>query len=951
MSLRRHQSSILSVLILLAVTLLFFHGLAFSGMILGRGDVYSYFYPYWSVRSAAFQAGHIPLWSPDIFMGVPLLANSQLGTFYPLNWLVTPLSTPDAITVNLIFHVFWAMLGVYTLARRIIGLDHIPAILAGVLFGVGGYLSGQIEHINQLQALSWMPWLFLLFHLCAQNTKSRVGYVLLLAASLALQLLAGHPQTVFITLLGLGVDMLVLTLPPLFRRARRSEAGRFFLRIVLVLIAAGVIALLLASPQLIPTLELARQSNRSGGLNPQQAMAFSFNPDLIGRGLLPSYDGLLFGEYMAYSGIIGLGLAIVGVFSRQSSLNNDEKSKNSLLLIWIVLAVVALFLALGVYNPVYWGLASLPGFSFFRVPARWLALLALSVAILAGIGLQSLKTARPRWWVYIAILVVIGGLVAGSFLSDRMAVDVTGPALPTTRTLIGWGVALAILLAGVYLSGIWRTRYIVSLLCAAAVVELFLASQILPYNELVPPDTYTASRFTIRQLQAYEDDQTPPERLLSITPLQFDPGDVDALKKRYAELGMSDLAVRIALVDTKLREVLAPNLSLEWGVPSIDGFDGGLLPTDAYSAFTSLILPPGQTPTTDGRLREMLAQPECRGVCIPDQRWLNLTNTRYLITDKVSDFWQDDVAYDTTFDVPIGGAIGGFVTGNDHLDFVANAVDVLYKGDAPPTLILFSQDTPLPAQNDGQSFTAAPLNPLDPAAAPGLDGYQLVRFMLDAPQTIRSLRFESRSSVELRAITLVDTRVSQVFQQLPIGAWKQTLSSDIKLYENQTVYPRTFLVQNVQPVSDDAVGVDTALKAMRGKNFDPRQSAVVATSDPDLFPKAAFSVNIPDITTYTPEHIEIHVNAKSDGLLVLTDAYYPGWVATVNDQPAPIYRTDIMFRGVKVPAGESTVVFDYRPWWWPGIAIFGVIVWIAVLLALVIVWRRGKIRASTTQGA
>ena len=162
--LRRHQTSILCAAALLALTLLFFNKLAFSGLILGRGDVFSYFYPYWTVRSAAFRAVQFPMWSPDIFMGVPLLANSQMGTFYPLNWLVTPLSTPDAITISLMFHVFWAMLGVFSLTRRALKLDAVPALLASVLFGVSGYLGGQIEHINQLQELSWIPWLFLLFH-------------------------------------------------------------------------------------------------------------------------------------------------------------------------------------------------------------------------------------------------------------------------------------------------------------------------------------------------------------------------------------------------------------------------------------------------------------------------------------------------------------------------------------------------------------------------------------------------------------------------------------------------------------------------------------------------------------------------------------------------------------------------------------------------------------------
>jgi membrane protein YfhO len=610
---------------------------------------------------------------------------------------------------------------------------------------------------------------------------------------------------------------------------------------------------------------------------------------------------------MAYSGVIGLGLALIGAFS--------HKSRTP----WVMLVVIGFLLALGVYNPLYWVLVKLPGFSFFRVPARWLALVALGLAVLAGAGLQSLKTARPHGWVYLVIIAVIGALGASSFLSDRMAVDVTGPALPTMRTLAGWGTALVILLAATIFVGERRTRYITSLLVGAAVVELFFASQILPYNELVPSDVYTASRFTIRQLQVYGENQTPPGRILSISPLQFDPGDADALKNRYATLGMSDLAVRIALVDTKLREIVGPNLPLEWGVPSIDGFDGGLLPSDYYSQFTTLLLPPGQEATSDGRLRELLAQPECRGACIPDQRWLNLTNTRYLITDKVGEFWQNDVAYDPQFEVTVQpGTVYTPVV--DAPDFVANAVDVLYKGDTPLRW---------------GSLSAVPLPPLDPAAAPGLEGYQLARFQLEAPADHLTLRLESDSIVQIRAITLVDTRVSEVFHPLALGAWQRDLSSDIKLYENTSVQPRAFLPQQVQSVSDDAAALDM----MRKPEFDPALLAVVTGSESGLSGELAGGVA--QITGYTPERVEIHVNTSAAGLLVLTDAHYPGWIATVNGQSAAIYRTDIMFRGVRVSAGESTVIIEYRPWWWPGVPVLGGIAWVALIIGwFVMLFRR-----------
>ena len=41
------------------------------------------------------QAGRLPLWNPYLFAGAPLLANSQAGIFYPLNWPLWMLSGPS----------------------------------------------------------------------------------------------------------------------------------------------------------------------------------------------------------------------------------------------------------------------------------------------------------------------------------------------------------------------------------------------------------------------------------------------------------------------------------------------------------------------------------------------------------------------------------------------------------------------------------------------------------------------------------------------------------------------------------------------------------------------------------------------------------------------------------------------------------------------------------------
>src|SRR5690606_30729579 len=71
---------------------------------------------------------------------------------------------------------------------------------------------------------------------------------------------------------------------------------------------------------------------------------------------------------------------------------------------------------------------------------------------------------------------------------------------------------------------------------------------------------------------------------------------------------------------------------------SVDGYDGGILPLRAYTALTSLLLPPGEV-TADGRLREFLP-------AVPEARWLDLFQMQYLITDKTADEWHAGVFFD-----------------------------------------------------------------------------------------------------------------------------------------------------------------------------------------------------------------------------------------------------------------------------------------------------------------
>jgi hypothetical protein len=83
-----------------------------------------------------------------------------------------------------------------------------------------------------------------------------------------------------------------------------------------------------------------------------------------------------------------------------------------------------------------------------------------------------------------------------------------------------------------------------------------------------------------------------------------------------------------------------------------------------------------------------------------------------------------------------------------------------------------------------------------------------------------------------------------------------------------------------------------------------------------------------------PNQVVVQLEAPSEGWLLLSDAWYPGWRAWVDGSAAPVLRANYLFRAVQVGSGEQQVVFVYRPTsFWAGLALS-----LASWIALVLVW-------------
>ncbi len=879
----------LPMILIACLTLLFFHKLAFSGMILARGDAFQYFYPYWDARNAALRAVELPLWTPDLFMGAPLLANPQLGLFYPLNWLTAPFRAPAAIAMSIVMHVALAAAGTAFLYRQTISRRWLPALSAGIAYAFGGVFSGHIEQINQLQGLAWMPILFALYHRVLRGDNRRRD-CLLLAMAWALQIFSGHTQTVFIS----GVGMAIYGLG--YGVFGQGISPRSLLPLlVLALCFCG--ALLLALPQLLPSLELMALSNRGGGFGAQAATAFSLPPNMLGRALLPSYDGQLFGEYAASLGIVGMGLALWGMVAFR-----DDPMQ---LRLWIALAVLGLALALGRSNPLYLPLAEAPGFNLFRVPARFLALFGLAMALLAGMGIEALAQPGLRWRPVALVAAALGLLIGGTFL-----------LLPGDEAWIFGGGGISNGAFALWL-GAWLG--LVALLLsrrpgiqlAAAILltaELFIAAQYLPHQDLAPADVYLDERETISQLRELQAGEKPPSRAISASRIYFDPLNIANLRERYAELGMDWKAQFHALDAIKMGETLSPNLALTWGLPSLDGFGGGITPSRGYSLYASLLLPEGEPLPVDGRLGERMAVPNCWGACLPERRWLEASDTRTLITDKVFDVWHEGIAYDTAL-----------------ARYWAEAASLPAMPKFADTLRILHR-APLEAPGETLEYL--------------YNGHDLlVTSINSAALTISLTRAEG-----ILAITAVNSREPAQFQELQPPPFTRIDAGAVKIFQLPPTGKRAFLAGEWQTVQDDAAGDALALGLLRDG-----VPLVIHGDAPPLNAKLDGS-QLVRILDYQATELRLSVSSPGEALLVLADAWHPGWQATVNDAPAPVWRANLVFRALPVPAGESIVRMVFAPDAWRTALVIGIGLWFSTLALVPAASRRIPLKLMKCRG-
>src|SRR5436190_21749652 len=388
--------------------------------------------------------GHVPLWEPELFGGMPYIGAGHGDIFYPTSFLRLVLPVATVINLGFVLHYILAGLFTYLLLRRL-GVSWAGSVVSGLAYELSGLTASYPSpgHDGKLFASAALP-LACLALVLALRDKRWEGYALLAVA--VAQSLLGHFQIAYYLLIVAGLFALYLTLEE-SRDDPARRVGRLGLALAAVLLGFG-----LAAIQLLPFFQYIPFSPRAQGYHGFEgstswAIPWNHVPEFFLKNFVGSRD-TYWGSNFAKLHSEYLGLPVVAL----AALGAGAKDRRKLVL-WVGgIGLLFLLVSLGAATPFYkvwWALMPMvkktraPGMAFFAV--------AFAVALFAGLGTERLerKEGRPVLTAWLVVAGVVALLsVTGVFgaMAQSMAAAVqaaTGfqkvPAAQANASAIMWG--------------------------------------------------------------------------------------------------------------------------------------------------------------------------------------------------------------------------------------------------------------------------------------------------------------------------------------------------------------------------------------------------------------------------------------------------------------------------------------------------------------------------------
>jgi len=868
-------------------------------------DTLTFFYPLLS----HLQSADWSLWNVYQLAGSSFVADPQAALFYPPNWIFFFLPTSVGFIVSTLGHYYLAALGIYLLAR-FSRLSVLSALVAALVFALGGYMSSRLLLRPLLLSAAWFPFVFLCY-LYGHYRNVLLGY-LFAGVFLALQILAGMPHNAVYSAMAFGFFTLYKMVSELPYRRWRIWFG-YPARYLLFL----AVAVLLASVVILPTMELLPHTVRSyfgyseataGSLNP------SWLPDVfIGSSYHQARIDWEFNETNCYLGVIAVWLVLFALFGHW---------RKGIFSFYLGLVGISLIFALGshtfifrlFYHFPYLGRFGVPVFGrFFDIPSRFLGLSAFTLAMLAGYGMEVLSDAPIRrgkgaigkqarlivlllsvgciLWIVILIdmLFRLGGL---SNLAELM-MNPAGKSDLSRKYFAFANFGFFTLIFGVFtiafLFGQVRKRIFQILLLVAVVADLLHCGSQVDVPFAKPKDVFRPP-IVVRYLQERAD---PMLRVTGLDMLKTIGGDI-----KYA----------------RMTSILMPKLALLYRLQDVAGYDPLILRRYSELVQRTVGLAPGETPL------RVVAWARA------DHALADLLRVGYVVGEVYEKRIFDGEmklppgehrALSVDVDRPCEAIRFRSVMTGGHMIQQGAEIGRLVLKDASGETLTF----PIRAGVETADLYVEAVHYHHPAKRfrtwNQIVADRKIRVHnyvceLPFPRRFRPVQVEfgnsSTAMLVILGIALTEEpgeRFEQVYR-----------SRGERIYSNKRVFPPAWWVHDahVEPSARRVLELMELGKWPGGERIDYRKTALLE-KEPlyPLAPSAPSEADRVDVVQWEPDHIVLDVQSEAPGLLVLSEMNYPGWRATIDGYPAEILTADYILRALSLPAGSHRVEMVYRP--------------------------------------
>jgi hypothetical protein len=415
----------------------------------------------------------IPLWNPYILAGTPFLAAGQHSGLYPVSLIFVVFPLPRAYGLFTVSQLFLAGAFMYLFAR-ILRIRRTGALLAAITYQLCAFMIVSVDFPMILAGAAWLPFLLAMIELVIRQQplpggrSATLPWAVMGAGGLGMQLLAGHGENTYFTLLVMGLYA-AWRLASVMIRARTEREGqaagiRRLGRPAVWLVVMVILGLGLGAVQFLPFAELVQYNFREGAVSLQDVLRWSYPwrrviaflaPNFFGNPSYHSFPDLFawqtlaittnaYGEPIAkidwgiknyveggaYLGVLPVLLALFAVLRSlfPSPKCRDLERRTSVWFFGILsLASLSFIFPTGTYALLH----AIPIINQSHSPFRWVFPLSLSVAILAGWGADEVgrwlesprRTAGLRGSLLRAVgllALVAGGLLVTALLLSRL---------------------------------------------------------------------------------------------------------------------------------------------------------------------------------------------------------------------------------------------------------------------------------------------------------------------------------------------------------------------------------------------------------------------------------------------------------------------------------------------------------------------------------------------------